>query len=83
MWRTYYTDGSYDVWSSASHDGGSTFDPPVRMSTRTSPRPPPTYVAGDDTGTLAFGPQHIYVAWADWRTGNAATIWWAGLPLGH
>lgn len=83
MWRTYYPDGSYDVWAAVSPDGGASFDRPVRMTTMRSPSPRDTYVAGDDTGTIAFGPHHLYVAWADWRSGDESDIYWAGLSLNH
>ena len=81
-WRSYYGDGSFDAWGAVSPDGGKAFAPPTRLDATTSPGPPPPYVAGDDTGTLAMTSTRFLGSWTDWGSASGAKILWAGFPLG-
>ena len=79
MWRTEYSDKSYDEWATTATNG--TFAAPTRVDSIKSPGAPPDYVAGDDTGTVTVVDNTVYVAWADWRSGTNADIWWGGFPI--
>jgi hypothetical protein len=50
MWRAIYADGTYDIWSSLSRDGGKSFSQSVRVSHALSQRldRPVECVAGFD-----------------------------------
>jgi hypothetical protein len=81
-WRTVYGDGSYDFWAAASPGGNTAFDPPVRLSTVTSPPAEQPYVAGDDTSDVQFDNNDtLYGGWADWRTGTGEEVFVGGFPV--
>jgi hypothetical protein len=81
MWRTWQgpVDTSpYSVWAAVSRNGGSSFTPPLEVSNGTSPAPSPELPVlpgtqfADDFSFIALSGQTVYVAWADWRTNDAA-----------
>jgi hypothetical protein len=88
MWRTneppaadsstYYP--PYSVWAVISHDGGSTFSKPLRVSKHNSPAPPAKdefdywngYIGDHGPSSMAMDDrnQTAYVAWGDWTPGE-------------
>jgi hypothetical protein len=84
MWRGQRDDGSYDVYMAAASDGQH-FGPSVRV-TDASSRPPELLksdyaVRGDFINVLKLGPDAAYAIWTDWRTGTAAHVVYARVPL--
>lgn len=80
MWRTQYSDGTYDAWAAVSHDGGSTFGSPIRISSAKSPAYPAYYAAGDDFSTVTLTPSFLYAGWGDSRSGHL-DAWYGGFPI--
>jgi hypothetical protein len=64
----------YNVWAAVSKDGGTTFSKPLKVSSADSPAPPAGAFAnaGDDYSSIALYGDHVYVTWADWRSGGRA-----------
>jgi hypothetical protein len=60
----------YNVWAAASHDGGMTFSPPLKVSTATSPAPDPQLDGLDCCSSIALSRQAAFVTWGDWRPGE-------------
>jgi hypothetical protein len=82
VWRTKYSNGSYDVWSAIGHDGGqngAVFSAPVRVSSATAPYPP-GYYGGDDFSFIVADRKYVHVGWGDSRSG-ATQDWYARIPL--
>ena len=78
MWRAVYADGTYDIWSSLSRDGGEGFSAPVRVSHAASPGMVPSRNAGmfgDDLQHLAVDNENVHLVWADSRAGFQA-VWY-------
>jgi hypothetical protein len=78
MWRAVYADGTYDIWSALSRDGGGSFSVPVRVSHAVSPRMVPARNAGmfgDDLQHLAVDNDNVHLVWADSRAGFQA-VWY-------
>jgi len=72
MWRAVYDDGSYDIWSAISRDGGATFSKPLRVSTARSPafdRWRNAGLFGDDIQDLSMDSGNLHMVWADSRSG--------------
>lgn len=83
MWRAIYADGTYDIWSSVSRDGGGSFSAPVRVSHAVSPGMVPARNAGmfgDDLQHLAVDDQNVHMVWADSRAGFQG-VWYGRVPL--
>lgn len=83
MWRAIYADGTYDIWSSVSRDGGGSFSAPVRVSHAVSPGSVPARNAGmfgDDLQHLAVDDQNVHMVWADSRAGFQG-VWYGRVPL--
>ncbi len=82
IWKASYADKSFDVWSSASRHGGSTFRT-VRVSHAVSPPYIPergNFLFGDDLSSLDIDDGYVHVVWGDDRSGFEAT-WYARVPL--
>ena len=82
-WRAVYANYSYDVWAAISKDGGRSFSSPLRISSGKS-RGDDYYRDGgnyaDDFQDLAMSRRHMYVVWADFRSGFRGT-WIGRVPL--
>lgn len=82
LWREFYPDKSFDVWSSVSGDGGTQFRS-LRVSHATSPpmsRERGHFLVGDDYWDLDFDAEYLHFVWADSRPGFLAT-WYGRVPL--
>ena len=80
--RADYPAGGYDMWTSASRDGGLTFKT-VRMSHAVSPvvsRERGNFLFGNDLSTMDIDDQYVHVVWGDNRTGFLGT-WYGRIPL--
>jgi len=82
IWKATYPDRSFDVWSSASRDGGSVFKT-VRVSHAVSP----PYITergnfpfGDDLSSLDVDDHYVHIVWGDNRSGFEGT-WYGRVPL--
>jgi hypothetical protein len=85
MWLAVNPDGSYSVWSSVSHDGGSSFSAPIHVSQAPSPaRSTIKYRGnnwdGDDLSSIAVDNDFVHIVWADGRAGFLGA-WYARVPL--
>jgi hypothetical protein len=85
MWLAVGPDQSYSAWSSASHDGGSTFSAAVQVSKTPSPsRASIKYRGnnwdGDDLSSIAVDNDFVHIVWADGRAGFLGA-WYARVPL--
>ena len=82
IWKSVYADRSFDVWSSASRDGGSVFKT-LRVSHAVSPPYIPergNFLFGDDLSSLDVDDRYVHVVWGDNRSGFQAT-WYGRIPL--
>jgi hypothetical protein len=82
MWKQQYQDGTYDVWTWGSRDGGKTFKT-VRMSHSVSPariRERSNFMLGDDLSSIEVDDQYVHAAWGDNRSGFLGT-WYGRVPL--
>ena len=82
MWKAMYADGSFDVWSSASRDGGSSFKT-VRISHAVSPPyivERGNFMLGDDLSSVDVDETYLHAVWGDNRSGFEAT-WYGRIPL--
>ena len=83
MWRAIYADGTYDIWSSISRDGGKHFSASIRVSHAVSPASIPVRNAGmfgDDLQNLAIDDENVHMVWADSRAGFQG-VWYGRIPL--
>jgi hypothetical protein len=85
MWLAVSPDGTYTVWSAASHDGGSQFSAPIQVSH--SPSPARASIKnrgnnwdGDDLSSIAVDNDYVHIVWADGRAGFLGA-WYARVPL--
>jgi hypothetical protein len=63
--------GAYTIWAAISYNGGASFSNPLEISTAPSPVPPATASQSfDDDSYISLNKDDVYVAWADWRTGE-------------
>ncbi len=69
-------DFPYNVWAAISRDGGASFSAPLEVGSADSPAPPsgPFQNDGDDYSSIAVSGDHVYVAWADWRSQERAVF---------
>lgn len=81
-WRAVYADGSYDVWSSLSKDGGHTFSESLKVSHAKSP--PSVYLRSaqqnDDVVDLSMDNDNVHMVWGDNRAGFLGT-WYGRVAL--
>jgi len=83
MWRAIYADGTYDIWSSLSKDGGKSFSPSLRVSHAVSPASVAARNAGlfgDDLQNLAIDGANVHMVWADSRAGFQG-VWYGRVPI--
>ena len=82
LWKATYANRTYDMWSSASLDGGRSFKT-VRVSHAVSP---PTNLErgnfgfGDDLATVDVDGEYVHMVWGDNRAGFFGT-WYGRVPL--
>jgi hypothetical protein len=69
VWRAEYADGTYSAWEALSPAGGTSFAPPVQLSSARSPGPA-YQLAGDDASSVTLGATALYGAWGDRRGGS-------------
>lgn len=81
-WRAVYADGSYDLWTAISKDGGHSFSDPYRVSRAKSPSniPHGTTAQNDDVASLSMSNENLYVVWGDQRAGFLGT-WFGRVAL--
>jgi hypothetical protein len=82
IWKAMYADGSFDVWSAASRDGGSVFRT-VRVSHAVSPPrilERGNFLFGDDLSSVDVDDEYVHVVWGDNRSGFQGT-WYGRIPL--
>jgi hypothetical protein len=82
MWKASYPDRTFDVWSSASRNGGETFRT-VRVSHAVSPPyiiDRGNFMFGDDLSSVDIDDRYVHVVWGDNRSGFEAT-WYGRVPL--
>lgn len=82
MWKATYADRTYDVWTSASRDGGKTFRT-VRVSHAVSPPlilERGNFGLGDDLSSVDVDNRYVHVVWGDNRSGFQGT-WYGRVPL--
>jgi hypothetical protein len=82
IWKVMYSDGSFDVWSSASRDAARTFKT-VRVSHAVSPpcdRDRCNFGLGDDLSSMDIDSNFLYAVWGDNRSGFLGT-WFGRIPL--
>jgi hypothetical protein len=85
MWLATKPDGTYTMWSNASHDGGFTFGKQVQVSQAASPARATIKFRGnnwdgDDLSTIAVDNDYVHIVWADGRAGFLGA-WYARVPL--
>ena len=82
MWKQQYQDGTYDVWTWGSRDGGKTFKT-IRMSHALSPariRERGNFMMGDDLSSIEVDDQYVHAVWGDNRSGFLGT-WYGRIPI--
>lgn len=81
VWRTQYSDGSYDVWAAVGrHDdqNGARFSAPLKVSTKAAPYPA-GYYGGDDFSFIIGDDQFVHLGWGDSRNGPTQA-WYGRIP---
>jgi hypothetical protein len=81
-WRAAYSDGTYDVWSSISKDGGHGFSQPYRVSRAKSPTGISRGITtqNDDVVDLSMDNNNVHMVWGDSRAGFLGT-WYGRVSL--
>jgi hypothetical protein len=82
IWKSSYANGSFDVWSAASRDGGRTFRT-IRISHAVSPPyivERGNFMFGDDLSSIEVDDQFVHAVWGDNRSGFLGT-WYGRVPL--
>jgi hypothetical protein len=81
-WRAVYADGSYDLWTAISKDGGHSFSDPYRISRAKSPYNIRHGSNGqnDDYASLSMSKDNLFVVWGDERAGFLGT-WFGRVAL--
>ena len=82
IWKAMYQNGSFDVWSAVSRDGGHNFKT-VRVSHEVSSPCNPercNFLFGDDLSSVDLDNQFLHVVWGDNRAGFLGT-WYGRVPL--
>lgn len=83
MWRAISADGTYEIYSAASRDGGADFSRPLRVSQHPSPFRIDERAGGwfgDDLQDLVVNGDNVYMVWGDSRSGFLGT-WFGRIPL--
>lgn len=83
MWRAIRSDGTYDIWSVISRDGGKTFSTPLQVSHALSPMRYPDRDDGwfgDDVQDMVIDGGNAYMVWGDSRAGFLGT-WFGKVAL--
>jgi len=85
MWLAVSAQGTYSVWSNASHDGGTTWGSQVHVSQASSPvrgsiKNRGNNWDGDDLSSIAVDNEFVHIVWADGRAGFLGA-WYARVPL--
>jgi hypothetical protein len=85
MWLAMNQDSTFTAWSSASHNGGSTFGKSIQVSSAPSPsrasiRERGNNWDGDDIANIAVDDQYVHMVWGDLRAGFLGS-WYARIPL--
>jgi hypothetical protein len=85
MWLATKPDGTYTMWSNASHDGGFSFGKQIQVSQAPSParasiKERGNNWDGDDNGWIVVDDEFVHIVWADGRAGFLGT-WYARVPL--
>ncbi|MGF7238534.1 MAG: sialidase family protein [Frankia sp.] len=87
MWRTQYSNGSYDVWAAIARStdhGNAVFSAPLRVSSVAAAYPK-GYGGGDDFSFVTLDRAYVHVGWGDSRdtpVGGGTQIWYARIPFG-
>jgi len=81
-WKAVYADGSYDLWSAISKDGGHSFSTPLRVSHAKSPGDAYHRSASqnDDVVDLSMDNDNVHFIWGD-RRGGFLGSWYAKVAL--
>lgn len=70
VWKAYYPDQSFELWSAISRDAGRTFSVPLKISHRPSlPRQYYRQTLNDDTDGIDLTKDDLYAIWGDTRAG--------------
>ena len=83
MWRAIRSDGSYEIWSVISRDGGKMFSAPLQVSHALSPMRSAERDGGwfgDDVQDLVIEAGNAYMVWGDSRAGFLGT-WFGKVSL--
>jgi hypothetical protein len=82
LWRAIYPDGSFDIWSSFSQDGGKTFKA-LRVNNATSPPKSldrSNFLNHDDYWDLDFDNEFVHFVYTASQPGFLAS-WYARIPI--
>ena len=81
-WRQVYADGTYDLWSAISKDGGYHFSQPLRVSHAKSPSQSykRSQTQNDDVVDVSMDKDNIHFIWGDQRAGFLGS-WYAKVAL--
>lgn len=81
-WRQVYADGTYDLWSAISKDGGYHFSQPLQVSHARSPSRSyhRSQTQNDDVVDLSMDKDAIHFVWGDQRAGFLGS-WYAKVAL--
>jgi len=82
LWRAIYPDGSFDIWSSFSPDGGKTFKS-LRVNNATSPPKSldrSNFLNHDDYWDLDFDNEFVHFVYTASQPGYLAS-WYARIPI--
>ncbi len=80
MWRTVYPNGTQNVFSAVSFDGGRLFSSTVKVNAKPSPAPDPAQHSDDDVSWITIQGGNVYIGWGDWRSGDMAA-WFGEIAL--
>jgi len=70
VWKAYYPDESFELWSVISKDGGRTFSAPLGIShERSLPRQYYRQSVNDDNDGIDLTKDDLYAIWGDSRAG--------------
>jgi len=83
VWRTQYTNQSYDVWAAISRQTstiGAVFSAPLRVSSGPAAPYPNGYFAGDDFSWVIADRNNVHVGWGNSGSGTVQ-VRYARIPL--
>jgi hypothetical protein len=81
VWRTMYSDKSYDVWAATGREqgqSGAVFSAPLKVSSKAAPYPD-GYYGGDDFSFIIGDDTFVHVGWGDSRSGDTQD-WYGRIP---